>query len=74
MEAREKARQDKSVVVARYAEKHDAAKGKLDALELGEDSVVRCGRFRIKVKRVESRSVSFETAASRRTTISLIDS
>lgn len=72
LEAREKQRQDRAVINARYKEAHDKVSGKLEALELDEESVIRCGRFRIKTSRVPSRSVAFETSPSKRTTISLI--
>lgn len=72
LEARERQRQDKLVVQARYKEAHEKVAGKLEGLELDDDSVVRIGRFRVKVSKTPGRSVSFETSESRRTTISLI--
>jgi hypothetical protein len=73
LEERERKRVVKADATAAYKEVHESAKGKIDALDIEAGSVVRCGRFRIKVSETPSRSVSFETSASKRTTISLLD-
>lgn len=73
LEERERRRVKKADALAKFKETHDSVKGRLDALDLEEDTVVRCGRFRITVKATESRSVAFDTAPGRRTTISLLD-
>lgn len=72
LEERERKRQDKSIATGRYKEAHDAAKAKIGSLELEDESVVRCGRFRIKTAKTAGRSVSFETSPSSRLTISLL--
>jgi hypothetical protein len=73
LEAREKANETRKNAVARYREKHDKVKGLLEAFQLGDEEMVRVGRFRIRMRRTEGRSVSFDTSPSRRMTISLID-
>lgn len=52
---------------------HGAAQAHLAELELDADTVIRCGRFRIKTTTIPAKSVSFETDPSTRTTISLLD-
>lgn len=73
LEEREKRRKSKKAVTAKYDEQHDKVKALLDGFNLDEGEVVRAGRFRIKITRRESQAVSFETSASRRMSISLLD-
>lgn len=56
----------KKVANAKFKEKHDAVKTRVEELNLEDDSIVRCGRHRIKVVRTAVRSVSFETGGTRR--------
>jgi hypothetical protein len=65
LDEREKLRQKKLAATKAYKERHDVAKGKLDALDLPDDSTVRCGRHRITVKRSAARHVSFDTGGQR---------
>lgn len=73
LEKREKAKDAKKAVTAKYREAHDKVTGMLAGFELGDEEIVRVGRFRIKMSRVEGRSVAFDTSPSRRMTISLLD-
>lgn len=73
LEEREKRNKSRKAVTAKYKEQHDKVKGMLDAYQLGDEEMVRVGRFRIKMSRSEGRSVAFETSPSRRMTISLLD-
>lgn len=72
LDARAKAKDAKKRATRTFNERHDVVKGKLDALDLEDDTVVRCGRHRIKVTRTPPRSVAFETDGGRRMTISLL--
>lgn len=69
-------RQEKKVLAgsarANYKDANDVVKGKLDALELEEGAVVRCGRFRITKRAVAAKEVSFSTDPSSRLTIAVI--
>ena len=70
---RRQAAKDKNAVTARaLKEAHDAAKGMVAGLDLAPDSVVRCGRFRIKTSSRPERHVEFDTSAGVQTRISLI--
>lgn len=73
LEKREKLNVQRKAVTAKYKDAHDNVKGMLAGFELGDEEVVRVGRFRIKMSRTEGRSVSFDTSPSRRMTISLLD-
>jgi hypothetical protein len=73
LEKREKLNKTKKAAAAKYREQHDVVKGMLDGFQLGDEEIVRVGRFRIKMSRTEGRSVAFETSPSRRMTISLLD-
>lgn len=72
LEKRETARVAKSKVAATYKEAHDQAKGIISTLELGDETVVRVGRFKITKAPVAERHVSFDTAPTSRLTISLL--
>lgn len=65
LDEREKLRQKKLAATTAYKERHDVAKAKLDALDLADDTVVRCGRHRITVKRTEVKDVAFTTGGKR---------
>lgn len=73
LEKRHKTNEARKAAVAKHREAHDKAKALIDAYELGDEEIVRAGRFRIRMSRSEGRSVAFETAPSRRMTISLLD-
>jgi hypothetical protein len=73
LEKREKLNASRKATAAKYKEQHDVVKGMLDGFQLGDEEIVRVGRFRIKMSRTEGRSVSFDTSPSRRMTISLLD-
>jgi hypothetical protein len=71
--ARQAAKEATSEARAAYKAANEAASGEIAKLELPVGSAVRCGRFRITRRAVEARSVSFETGASDRVTIALVD-
>lgn len=73
LEEREKLRAAKAKATAKYTEKHDAVKARLGELNIEPGDVVRVGRFRVKKTETESRAVAFETSASTRMTITLLD-
>jgi hypothetical protein len=73
LDKRQKAKDARKAAQAAFKERHDVVKGKLDALDLEDGTVVRCGRHRVEVKRVAARSVSFETSPSRRLQIKLLE-
>lgn len=73
LEEREKRNNSRKAVAAKYKEQHDKVKAMIDAFALGDEEVVRAGRFRIKMSRREGQSVAFETSPSRRMSISLLD-
>jgi hypothetical protein len=72
LEEREKRNNSRKAVNAKYKEQHEKVKGMIDAFALGDEEVVRVGRFRIQMQRREGRSVAFDTSPSRRMTISLL--
>jgi hypothetical protein len=55
----------KLAAVAKFNEKHDAAKALLESMDLEDGTVVRCGNHRITVKRSEPRDVAFTTGGKR---------
>jgi hypothetical protein len=55
----------KLAATAKYKEKHDGAKALLEAQDLEDGTVVRCGNHRITVKRSEPKDVSFTTGGNR---------
>jgi hypothetical protein len=72
LEKRETLNTKRKDATAAYKEQHEKVKALLDAYELGDEEIVRIGRFLIKNSRSEGRSVSFETSPSVRTRISLL--
>jgi hypothetical protein len=72
LEEREKRNKSRKAVTAKYKEQHEKVKAMLDAYALGDEEMVRVGRFRIRMSRSDGRSVAFETSPSRRMTISLL--
>jgi len=77
LERRQAAKDARSTAQGNYKQADDQAKAQLLALDLpdpepDEPVTIRCGRFRIRIARVPSRSVAFDTDETRRTTISLL--
>lgn len=72
LEKRDQLRERASEARALFKEADDAAKAKLQALDLGTDAPVRVGRFVVKRIMRQGRSVSFETEASVQLRISTI--
>jgi hypothetical protein len=56
-----------------YDEANKAVEVEIEKLELPEGTAVRCGRFRITRSAVSARSVSFETKATSRVRITVLD-
>ena len=73
LESRQAAKEATSEARAAYKAANEAAAGEIAKLELPVGGAVRCGRFRITRRAVEARNVSFETGASDRVTIALVD-
>lgn len=73
LDRRQAAKDKRAAAQKTFKERHDVVKGKLDALDLEEGAVVRCGRHRVEVKATAPRSVSFDTAPGRRLQIKLIE-
>jgi hypothetical protein len=65
LDERAAANAKKKVAAAKYKEKHDASKALLEAQDLEDGTVVRCGAHRITVKRSEPRDVAFTTGGNR---------
>jgi hypothetical protein len=72
LEQREKRKASASAVQAKYKEADDEAKALIAQLDLGDGTVVRCGRFLIARTAMAGRQVSFETEPSSRLQIRLI--
>jgi hypothetical protein len=73
LETRNEKRAEAAEARAAYKFASDRANAEISKLELPVGGAVRCGRFRITRRKVDGRSVSFETAASDRVTIALVD-
>jgi hypothetical protein len=65
LDERAAANAKKLAATAKYKEKHDGAKALLEAQDLEDGTVVRCGNHRITVKRSEPRDVAFTTGGKR---------
>jgi hypothetical protein len=80
LERRQKAKDKLKPAAKAYKEADDAAKGMVAGLqeyvdldpEDEEPLTLRCGRYRVRIAPVKSRSVSFTTDPAKRTTISLL--
>lgn len=74
LDRREKAKNDKAKATAEFKEIDDNVRGQLSALELQEDEVIRCGRYRIKKGAAGAPTdVAFTRTPQPRITISLLD-
>jgi hypothetical protein len=73
LEEREKVKAQRSALNAKFKEKHEQAVELLDELDVTEDTVIRCGRFRVSKSHVDSRSVEFTTSPTKRLTISTVE-
>lgn len=71
LERRQAKKERQSSAAEEFRKADEAARGLLP--ELDPDTVARCGRFRISVKRRKGRSVSFETEEKTQTTISALE-
>jgi hypothetical protein len=73
LEDREKVKSQRSALNAKFKQKHEHAVEMIDELDITEDTVVRCGRFRLSKSHVDSRSVEFTTSPTERLTISTVE-
>jgi hypothetical protein len=73
LEDREKVKAQRSALNAKFKESHGRAVDLIDELDITEDTVVRCGRFRLSVSHVDSRSVEFTTSPTDRLMINTVE-
>lgn len=73
LELRQKRKDSLNAVKLQFDEAHEAAAAEIAKLELPEGGAARVGRFRITRQTVAPRSVSFESKASSRVRIALVD-
>lgn len=73
LEARQSAKDERSAAQAAFKVAHNKASAELTKLELPVGGAARVGRFRITRTEVAARSVAFETEASDRVQIALIE-
>jgi hypothetical protein len=72
LEKRQAQKERASRARADYGKADESARALLGEYDLEEGETVRCGRFRLTVKRRPSRSVAFETEEKLATLISLL--
>lgn len=70
---RQEAKDDRAAAGAVFKAADETAKTAIERLELPTGGVVRVGRFRIERKEVAARNVAFETEASTRLQIALVE-
>ena len=73
LEERERRKESLAAVRAEFKAAHDAASVEIEKLDLGDETAVRVGRFRIARSSVAARSVQFEADATTRVQITLLD-
>lgn len=73
LEQREKHKASLAVVRKIYDGAHEAAVAEISKLELPEGGVARVGRFRITRSAIPARSVTFDTKASSRVRIAVVE-
>ena len=73
LEDREKVKAQRAALTAKYKERHEHAVELIDELDVPDDTVVRCGRFRLSKSHVASRSVEFTTSPTERLNISTVE-
>ena len=73
MDTREKLRAKKTEALKKYNALDVEVKEALEELGLEEGDTARIGKYKIEVKSVDSKSVSFETAPSKRVAITLFE-
>lgn len=64
LEARQAAKDDRAAASYDFSEADKKAKAALEALNLGDDQVIRVGRFRIEKKHRPARHVAFDSSES----------
>jgi hypothetical protein len=73
LEERERRKASLSAVRAEFKTAHEAAAVEIEKLDLGDQTAVRVGRFRVSRSSVAARSVAFEAEATTRVQITLLD-
>jgi hypothetical protein len=73
LEERERRKASLSAVRAEFKAAHAAASAEIEKLDLGDETAVRVGRFRVSRSSVAARSVQFEAEATTRVQITLLD-
>lgn len=73
LEEREKHKASMAIVRKIYDGAHEVAVAEIAKLELPEGGAARVGRFRITKAAIPARSVTFDTKASSRVRISVVD-
>lgn len=69
LEERQKAKEQAGSIRKVYKKKDDAAKAKIEEIELGDGAAVRVGRFVVSRRPVAARDVEFHTAPTTRISI-----
>jgi hypothetical protein len=73
LEEREKRKSSLGAVRKIYDEAHQAATAQITKLELPEGGAARIGRFRVTRDAIPARSISFDTKASSRVRIAVVE-
>lgn len=73
LEEREGMREERSAVNLKWKETTDKIKGIVATLDVDDGATLRCGRFRIDKTSVDAKSVAFETEASTRLNIGIVE-
>ena len=73
LEERERRKASLSAVRAEFKTAHAAAAVEIEKLDLGDETAVRVGRFRISQTAAAARSVQFDAEATTRVQITLLD-
>lgn len=73
LERREQLRTEMAALRIEFVEVDRSVRAEVDKLDLGVDTAIRIGRFRISRTLAPARSVTFETEAKERITIGAID-
>lgn len=73
LEERESMRDERSAVNLKWKEATEKIKGIIAPLDVDDGGTIRCGRFRIDKTQIEPESVAFETEATSRLMIGLVE-
>lgn len=73
LDERGRLRDKRKVLNKQIRDVEGAAQVKIDALELGEDSAVRCGKWLLAMRRSDPKDVSFTRGGGTQLRITLLD-